>query len=391
MTMVLAHWLGAAILALPALMRMGWDFSLSFAWMQRPTLPDSPVVSASDGGISLVVCTHNDRVQLETLWPFLNNQRLPEGWDLECIVVDDGSQDDTADWLSKQEAGITVVHHDKTRPGKKDALAAGIAAARHDRLVLTDVDCRPGPDWAWSMGSALGSAGDSPALILGFSLPEGGPALLQFDALRVAWQFGAEAAAGRPYMGVGRALAYRKSDADRIGAPKATPGLASGDDDLFVQRAIDHGLNAIPLAFQERAKRNPTAPASSLMDGWRRKRRHLTTAPHYRQPSRTLLAMDAALDISVALAFLVGLIDVFSPEAFLLHKGGWIPFATALMAVAVRTTTLVSFAESLGQPASIAIRGIFLGPLRWAFLATATLSNFTSSPTWTQRAPTSRS
>ena len=154
-------------------------------------------------------------------------QRFPDGWDVQWIVVDDGSADGTADWLQdrlRQEgAELTVVHHDKQRPGKKEALGAGIAAARNDRLVLTDADCLPGPDWAHSMASRLGGPDAPPHVLLGFSLPDGGPSWPQFDALRVAWQYGSLAAAGAPYMGVGRNLAYRKSDWMRIGG-RPPPG-----------------------------------------------------------------------------------------------------------------------------------------------------------------------
>ena len=170
---------------------------------------------------------------------------VSEGWQVQWVVVNDGSTDGTRAWLEDRLAasgqGLTVVHHDKQTAGKKAALAAGIRAAEHDRLILTDADCLPGPDWAATMASGLGHPGAPPRILLGFSLPAGGPVMLAFDALRVAWQYGSEAAAGRPYMGVGRNLAYRKSDWLRVGGFGGHADLNSGDDDLFVQDAIRSG------------------------------------------------------------------------------------------------------------------------------------------------------
>ena len=127
----------------------------------------------------------------------------------------------------------------------------------------------------------------------------------------------------------------------------------------------------------------PTQPATSSRDAFRRKTRHLTTAPHYRRRARWTLATDALLDPLVAAMAVAG-------AAGLVHIGGWIPLVAAGLALTVRSATLSSFARDLDQPASIALRAFGLGPLRWALLGLATLSTFTSSPTWTQRAPTNR-
>jgi hypothetical protein len=242
---------------------------------------------------------------------------------------------------------LTVMHHTKTRPGKKGALAAAIRAAKHETLVLTDADCLPGPHWAFSMASALTHPSSTTDVALGFSLPKGGPDLLQFDALRVAWQYGTEAAKGQAYMGVGRNLAYRKSDWIRLGGFAAHSNLTSAD-------------------------------------GFRRKRRHLTTARRYSNRDTIKLALDAALDPMAAMGAAAGAFG-------LLHNAGWIPLVAIGLAMVVRAVTLSSFAKDLGHPAKNGLSAIWLGPIRWGFLAVATLSNFTSSPTWTQRALTNRS
>lgn len=374
--------------ALPAVVRMLWDLRWAKAWSRchRRASAKRDETTAVDPAVSLVVCAHNDLPALKRLWPAWRGQSFPEGWSVQWIAVDDGSADGTGEWLREQalhDASLTVVHHHKTRPGKKDALSAGIAAAAHDRLVLTDADCLPGPDWAHHLAAGLGNAQSEPALCFGASLPVGGPKLLHFDALRIAWQSMSEAALGRPYMAVGRSLAYRKTTWEALGGFTPHRDLPSGDDDLFVQQVIAAGRSATPLPTPDPQCANPTAPANSLRDGLHRKRRHLSTAPRYAAATKRRLALDAGLDLGVATAGIAG--------AFLLHNGGWIPFVAAGAALLVRATTLSAFAKDQGLPASAGFSAIVWGPLRWGFLAWATLSNFTSSPTWTQRAPTRRS
>ena len=379
---------GGAILAgIPALARIIWDLHLWTSWRNR-RLPVEETQLPLDPSVSLILCVHNDLAALQRIWPKWRGQVFPKGWTVEWMIVDDGSTDGTGDWLKSQgqkdPKSLTVMHHTKTSPGKKGALAAGIRAAKHETLVLTDADCLPEPHWAFSMASALTNTSFPTDVALGFSLPKGGPDLLQFDALRVAWHYGTEAAKGQAYMGVGRNLAYRKSDWIRLGGFTAHSDLASGDDDLFVQSARRDGLSIRPLPPRQSSMANPTAAAKGIADGFRRKRRHLTTANRYSNRDTLKLALDAVLDPMAAMGATAGAFG-------LLHNAGWIPLVAIGLAVVARAVTLSSFAKDLGHPAKNGLSAIWLGPIRWGFLAVATLSNFTSSPKWTQRALTNRS
>ena len=85
-----------------------------------------------------------------------------KGWRYEVIVVDDGSNDDTAAWLQTQidqnaVPGLVLLRLSRNF-GKEAALTAGLAAAGGDAVVLLDnvflaVWLRNGADWqlaAWS-------------------------------------------------------------------------------------------------------------------------------------------------------------------------------------------------------------------------------------------------
>lgn len=376
----------AMVAATPSVLRLLIDLRATRNWNHRPH--NNPSQSASDKAVSLLLCVHNDLDHLKAIWPLWRGQVFPSDWDAEWIVVNDGSSDGTRLWLEQQRRSdpkaLVVVHHEKTQPGKKAALTAGITVAHHDRLVLTDADCRPGENWAYSMASSIGNIPEGPAILLGFSLPNGGPWLLHFDAVRIAWQYGTAAAMGRSYMGVGRNLAYRKSLWKTLDGFQNHLDLASGDDDLFVQSAAQKGHAIRTFATQDPRMANPTVPASGWADGLRRKRRHLSTTSRYTPRILSNLVLDAWLDPLVAMGAAMG-------ASGLLHNEGWIPALSAGLVLLFRAVNLSSFVKDLGIPAKHGFRAIFLGPMRWGFLAVATLLNFTSSPTWTQRAPTSRS
>jgi cellulose synthase/poly-beta-1,6-N-acetylglucosamine synthase-like glycosyltransferase/peptidoglycan/xylan/chitin deacetylase (PgdA/CDA1 family) len=86
--------------------------------------------------VSIVVPALNEAVGIERTVQSLVASRYPE---LEIIVVDDGSTDGTADLVERLELpGVLVIRQPNS--GKPAALNRGIAAARHDAVVMVDAD-----------------------------------------------------------------------------------------------------------------------------------------------------------------------------------------------------------------------------------------------------------
>jgi glycosyltransferase involved in cell wall biosynthesis len=88
------------------------------------------------------------------------------GVNLEIIVVDDGSQDDTA--RVARAAGARVSELGLTREGGNPARARnlGAAMAQGDPIVFLDADCTPDPDWL----ARLLAAHDAGAQVVGGAL-----------------------------------------------------------------------------------------------------------------------------------------------------------------------------------------------------------------------------
>ena len=241
--------------------------------------------------VSVIICARNEAPRLRERLPAILRQQYS---DFEVLVVDHHSTDDTAAVLAglAGEYPQLRILQAKTEAtaGKKEALTQGIAAARHDLLLLTDADCRPAsPFWLQRMAA---KAGQRTQLVLGYGPYEKRPGLLnafvRFEAAYTALQYLAFALAGLPYMGVGRNLLYDRSLFRQTGGFAGHTELASGDDDLFV--------NAVATGSNTRICLQPEAftwsePKTTWRDYVRQKRRHLSTAVRYRFVHQLALSM----------------------------------------------------------------------------------------------------
>lgn len=339
----------AAIALLGVLLWWLWDASLAwFSWKagSRPAAR-----SAFEGGVTVVCCVRNG---MEHLPEWVEGARA---WGVPVVVVDDGSTDGTAEFLAGVE-GIRTVRLEGSRPGKKDAVAAGVAAVETEWVALTDVDCRPGARWLEGLAAA---AGEEAEVVVGLSWPTLGRVrwVPLVEAVAVSRRYAAAAGAGRAYMGVGRNMAYRV---------EGFPGFerhaewASGDDDLLVQdwprregvRRVDQ-IRFAPTHVPTFAPANRRA--------WRHmKRRHLSAGGAYRPGVVAALSVPAW----AAAAWSAGTGSLWWQWAVedraVLHIALWIVHAGALSAWLLHLLTFRMFAKRCGLQGR-AVWGGVLQPL----------------------------
>ena len=98
--------------------------------------------------LSVVIPAYNEEATVETLIRKVHEAALPDGVELEMVVVDDGSQDGTRDVLRRIEASgefpMLYVEHEENR-GKGAALRTGFGRAGGDIILVQDADLEYDP------------------------------------------------------------------------------------------------------------------------------------------------------------------------------------------------------------------------------------------------------
>jgi len=99
--------------------------------------------------LSVLICSYNRASLLQETLAALSAARAPQNCDLEILVVDNNSSDDTADVVRQASAQsrwpVRYLH--EPRQGKSYALNHGLRYARGDIIALTDDDVWPAEDW----------------------------------------------------------------------------------------------------------------------------------------------------------------------------------------------------------------------------------------------------
>jgi poly-beta-1,6-N-acetyl-D-glucosamine synthase len=245
-------------------------------------------------GISVVICARNEADNLEKFLPLILEQEYPE---FEVVVVNDCSTDHTEGLLSEMKVRhnnlryTNIPVNDKFTHGKKLALTIGIKSARYDHVLLTDADCYPaGKMWLQSMTSKLEGEKD---IVLGYGRYERQKGLLnsiiRYETAFTALQYFSFALKGKPYMGVGRNLAYRKELFFKNKGFSSHYHIASGDDDLFVNQNAVRSNTSIEIGSESHTI---SIPKQSTRAWIRQKRRHLAAGTFYNKGSRFRLGTE---------------------------------------------------------------------------------------------------
>ena len=136
-----------------------WDFGLTDrAGHSKPALAAAAAAGTSDdfpaASFSVIVCTRNGRDRIDRC---LHAIRLLEGGPYETVVVDDGSDDGTADMVAAAFPWVKLLRLPAS--GLAAARNAGAAMAGGDFLAFTDDDCVPDREWLLRLGRVLRHGG----------------------------------------------------------------------------------------------------------------------------------------------------------------------------------------------------------------------------------------
>ena len=244
--------------------------------------------------ISVIVCAKNEAENVVRFIPLLAEQDYP---DFEIILIDDASSDHTTEIFEefeKQYSNVRLVKVENNEAfwgNKKYALTLGIKASQKDYLLFTDADCYPASkDWITTMSSQFTM---HKTIVLGYGAYEKITnsflnKIIRFETMLTAVQYFSWAKTGRPYMGVGRNLAYKKEEFYNVKGFISHMKIRSGDDDLFINQVAKSKNTTIcysPESFTY------SQPKTSFKDWFTQKRRHVSTARFYKSFDKIQLAL----------------------------------------------------------------------------------------------------
>jgi glycosyltransferase involved in cell wall biosynthesis len=263
--------------------------------------------------LSVVICAKNEAENLKAYLPLILNQDYP---DFQVVVVNDCSTDESEMVLAQLKEKHPHLYYTsipidkKFYHGKKLALTLGIKAAIHEHVVLTDADCYPVSDkWLTQMATSFQSGKE---IILGYGAYETQKGflnhLIRFETFWNTVQYFGFSLTIKPFMGVGRNLAYKKELFHKRSVFKKHLNLASGDDDLFVLEVAQKSNTNICYSADSHTI---SVPPRNWEDWKNQRKRHLSSSLHYPWLIKSWLILEP---LTRQILWLLTLSSIFFPN-----------------------------------------------------------------------------
>lgn len=244
--------------------------------------------------LSIILCARNEADNLRKILPAILEQDYPL---FEVIVINDASTDETEDILGVMEEKYPNLYHSFTPDSaryishKKLALTLGIKASKHDWLVFTETNCMPASNkWLKLMARNFTS---HTQVVLGYSGYDYTKGWLHkrvaFDTFFQSLRYLGFALAGKPYMGIGRNLAYRKELFFQKKGFSTYLNLQRGEDDLFINQVASHSNTRIETDLDASMR---IQPVYRYKDWKEEKVSYMATARFYHGVQRYLLGFE---------------------------------------------------------------------------------------------------
>jgi glycosyltransferase involved in cell wall biosynthesis len=279
-----AEWILASTLLLSFLTQLLFYRHLySLPLRRREKKKKIPLPVESLPPITIILTSKNSAEMLSQNLPLIMEQDYP---DFEVIAVNRGSIDDTDTILKVARYKYPHLYHTyipkdaDTINEKKLALTLAIKAAKNNCLLFTEANCRPcSKHWLREFGEEFAQGKE---VILGFSrleIPLNTPlrGLMQYDNLIHHLKFLSMATLGKPFMGSGRNLAYKKDLFYKHKGYSSILNREGGEDDLYINRIAPPkktGVALSPKSMTETCNINRFSEWRTLKSAYLHTRRH---------------------------------------------------------------------------------------------------------------------
>ena len=204
--------------------------------------------------ISIVITSKNESEYLAENLPKILNQDYPN---FEVIVVNSGSTDESDMVLKGLELEHKNLYDTYVPQGaepaneKKLALTIGIKAAKYDYVVFTEPHCAPCSDqWLREYATSFAEGND---IVLGyckFNIKKSVPMrrFVMYDNLIHCLKYLSLAIAHKPFMGIGRNMAYRKQLFFDNNGFSNILNIEGGEDDLLINKMVKGNKTSVVIS-----------------------------------------------------------------------------------------------------------------------------------------------
>lgn len=330
--------------------------------------------------ISVIIPARNEAATIEKCLRAVLAQDYPN---IEVILVNDQSTDETgaiAEAVAATDARLRVLHQQVggINAYKKAAVTAGVMLASGEIIVQTDADCTMSAQWLRTLASYFAPDVAMVCAPVRLSAPNETPLeyAQQFEYAGLMAIGGGSIAGKTPNMCNGANLAYRRSTFIAVNGFAGIDHIASGDDELLLQKIRRMTQERIVFARDRRAiVDTPALPTWQQLKAQRL--RWVSKAKYY--PNRWV-------NVTQALSYAAFLGFPFSVAAACYDARYW-GFFTLLFALKCLSDVLL-LRQAFDFLQLQRLRQHFL-PMQFAYIAyvlwIGIAGNFTRTYTWKDR------
>ena len=284
--------------------------------------------------LSVIICVEN---QVDELRENINAIMTQDYPNFEVVIVDMASIDGTKEYLEyleKQHSNLYFSYIPESArfiSKRKLAQTIGVKASKNEWLVFTDINCKPASNkWRQTM---MENITEKTEFVLGYSHYQKGESsfnrFISYDNQLLHMRFMGLALRGKPYIGVGRNLAYKKElfYKDRRAFYNQL-NLQRGEDYLFVNQYANAENTTVVVNPEAIIEVKPLERPKS----WRElKRFHLLSTARLSGGSKYIVGLETTtrllfylLSIALFIFSLVNLAWIVSAVTLLLFLIRWV-------------------------------------------------------------------
>ena len=258
--------------------------------------------------VSIIIPARNESERILPCLEQLLKQNYPKD-KLEIIVVDDHSEDNTADIAEQAGCKVIRMKNITANSYKKLAVESGVKASKGEIILTTDADCIPGRNWVLEMVREFETSG---CRFLA------GPVayhkdntffkkIQHLEFLALIGIGGGGISNGFPMFCNGANMGYVKKDFLELQGFDGINEIASGDDELLLHKFYNKNPESIGFCKSEDAIVY-TEAISSFVDFYYQRKRWASKSTRYKNHTVTLIGVITYfLNLLLVLMALLGL------------------------------------------------------------------------------------